>query len=257
MNEIPALSTFLIVCPLVFLAGFVDSIGGGGGLISLPAYMFAGLPMHQVIATNKLSAALGATVTTVRFAKNGLIRLKIALPSVVFAAAGSYLGAKLSLSMDEKLMERLLIVVLPVSAFFVLNRNLFRDRKPEEADYGPRTCVIACISAFVVGIYDGLYGPGTGTFLIIAFTVFAHMDITHANGQAKAINLATNIASLTVFLRSGNVLVSLGLAAAVCNMLGNYLGSGLAMKNGARIVRPVILIVLLLLLIRILAEMFF
>ena len=101
------------------------------------------------------------------------------------------------------------------------------------------------------GIYDGFYGPGTGTFLIIAFTVFAGMSVGTANAQAKVINLTTNITSLVVFLRSGQVLLVLGFAAAACNMLGNYIGSGLVMTKGSRIVRPIILIVLALLFVKI------
>ena len=243
--------TYLIVCPLVFLAGFVDSIGGGGGLISLPAYLFAGLPMHQVVATNKLSACMGTTISAGRFAKNGLVDFRLMAPAVVFAAVGSFFGAKLSLLMDEKVLEYLLVGILPVAGFFVLNRNLFRDGGGE-IRHDVRTYLTACISAFAVGIYDGMYGPGTGTFLIIAFTVFSKFGIKEANAQAKAINTATNWAAIAVFLKSGNVVVPLGLTAAVFNMLGNYIGSGLAMKNGARIVRPVILLVLGLLLIRIL-----
>ena len=101
-------------------------------------------------------------------------------------------------------------------------------------------------------MYDGIYGPGTGTFLIIAFTVFAKLNIGHANGQAKAINLTTNLTSLVIFLLNGQVLIPLGIAAALCNMAGGYIGSGMAMSNGTRIVRPIILVVLLLLFIKIL-----
>ena len=108
------------------------------------------------------------------------------------------------------------------------------------------------ISAFLIGVYDGLYGPGTGSFLIIAFTVFAKMGLTAANAQTKVINLTTNITSLVVFLMSGQVVILLGIAAAVCNMAGNYIGAGLAMEKGSKIVRPVILVVLALLLIKIL-----
>ena len=113
------LTTFLIVCPLLFLAGFVDAIGGGGGLISLPAYLLAGLPMHQAIATNKLSSACGTTLATMRFIKNGLVNLRFAVPSVISAIIGSSIGAKLSLVTDEGLMEYLLIFVLPLAAFIV------------------------------------------------------------------------------------------------------------------------------------------
>ena len=244
--------TFLIVCPLVFLAGLVDSIGGGGGLISLPAYVFAGVPMHMAIATNKLSAASGTTVATARLAKNGLIDLKLSIPSVLLACAGSFIGARISLMMDEQVMRYLLIAVLPVAAFFVLNRKLFNDGGSDHVSYDLRTYATACISAFVIGIYDGMYGPGTGTFLIIAFTVFARLDIGHANGQSKAINLATNTAALAVFLLNGQIIFPLGLAAAVCNMAGGWIGSGMAMQNGTRIVRPIILTVLVLLFIKIL-----
>ena len=244
--------TFLIVCPLVFLAGFVDAIGGGGGLISLPAYVFAGLPMHMAIATNKLSSASGTAVATARFAKKKLIDLKLAVPSVILAFAGSSLGARISLTLDERIMRYLLIAVLPVAAFFVLNRHLFNDKGEDRVTYDLRTFATACIAAFAVGIYDGLYGPGTGTFLIIAFNVFAKLDVGHANGQSKAINLATNLAALTVFLLNRQVIFPLGLAAAACNMTGNWIGSGLAIKNGAKIVRPIILAVLALLFVRIL-----
>jgi len=242
---------FLIACPLVFLAGFVDAIGGGGGLISLPAYLLAGLPPHMAIATNKLSSACGTTVATVRFARKGLIDPRFALPAVVCALIGSSIGANLSLMMDEAVMERLLLVVLPVAAFFVLNRSLFKDRETTAPVTG-RTWVVIILSALVIGLYDGLYGPGTGTFLIIAFTVFAGMGIGPANGLTKSINLTTNLTSLTIFFLNGQVIFLLGIAAGLCNMLGSYLGSGLAMKRGAAVVRPIILVVLCLLFIKIL-----
>ena len=114
---------FLIVCPLLFLAGLVDSIGGGGGLISLPAYLFAGLPVHMAIATNKLSSACGTSLATARFVRKGLVNFRLALPSVVAAVAGSALGSQISLSVSETVMKYILLGVLPVAAFFVLNGN--------------------------------------------------------------------------------------------------------------------------------------
>ena len=247
---------FLIVCPLLFLAGFVDSIAGGGGLISLPAYLFAGLPVHAAIATNKLSSACGTSLATARFVKNGLIRLKLVLPGIAAALLGSALGARLSLLADERLIRAILFVVLPAAAFVVLNPRLFPDRPSGEARTDGRTLAVCALAAFVIGLYDGFYGPGTGTFLIIAFTVFARLSVGEANAQAKAINLSTNLSSLAVFLAGGQVVVPLGLAAAACNMLGNYIGSGLALSRGAKITRPIILTVLGLLLIKLLYEGF-
>ena len=249
MNVSPV--TFLIVCPLLFLAGLVDAIGGGGGLISLPAYLLAGLPVHQAIATNKLSSSCGTCLSTVRFLRRGLINLKLAVPSVAAAFAGSSLGARLSLTVSEDVMKYILFIILPAAAFVVLNPHLFADRG-EEVQTDHRTVIVCILLALVIGAYDGFYGPGTGTFLIIAFTVFAKMSLPAANAQAKVINLTSNITSLTVFLLNGHVVFLLGFAGAACNMAGNWIGSGMAIAKGSRVVRPVILIVLLLLLIKIL-----
>ena len=246
---------FLIVCPLLFLAGFVDSIGGGGGLISLPAYLFAGVPVHMAIATNKLSSACGTALATGRFIRQGLVNFRLAVPSVLATILGASLGAKASLAISEDVMRYILIAVLPVAAFFVLNRHLFQDTGKHRAVADRRTLAVCLACAFVIGMYDGFYGPGTGTFLIIAFTVFARMTVSSANAQSKVINLTSNLTSLTVFFFSGQVIFPLGLAGAVCNMAGSWLGSGLALSRGSKIVRPVILIVLAMLLVKVIFDL--
>ena len=239
--------TFLIVCPFLFLAGLIDAIGGGGGLISLPAYLIAGLPPHAAIATNKLSSTCGTTTATLRFIKNGLVNLKLAVPSVIAAIIGSSFGANLSLLIKEEIMLYIMVAILPICAFLVLNKKLFHDGGENEITLDRRTYITATIAALIIGMYDGFYGPGTGTFLIIAFTVFANISMKTANAQAKVINLTSNITSLIIFLINGEVLFSVGIVAAACNMLGGYIGAGLVMKNGAKIVKPSIIFVLLLL----------
>lgn len=246
------LQTFLIVCPLLFLAGLVDAIGGGGGLISLPAYLLAGVPIHNAIATNKLSSACGTTLATVRFIREGLVNWKLAVPTIVLAVLGSSLGANLSLITEEGIMEGILFLVLPVVAFLVLNPRIFHDNEDVTQTLTRKVWITALVSSFLVGIYDGFYGPGTGTFLIVAFTVFARLTIPSANAQAKVINLTTNITSLTIFLLNGQVIFLLGIATALCNMAGNYVGAGLAMRGGSRITRPVIILVLALLFLKVL-----
>ena len=238
------IETFLIVCPLLFLAGFVDAIGGGGGLISLPAYLLAGVPIHQTIATNKLSSTCGTALATVKFIKEGLVNWKLAAPAIVVAMIGSSLGANISMKVDGGIMEAVLFVVLPVVAFIVLNPKIFHDNEGAELRLTKKVWITALVSAFVVGVYDGFYGPGTGTFLIIAFTVFAKLNLRTANAHTKVINLTTNITSLTIFLLNGQVVFLLGIAAAVCNMAGNYLGASLALTKGSKITRPVIVLVL-------------
>ena len=201
--------------------------------------------------TNKLSSACRTLLTTIRFIRNGLVSVKLAVPSVIAAVIGSFCGARLSLLMNEDVMRWVLLIVLPVAAFFVLNPHLFPDREVETLTLN-RTYVTAVIAAFVIGVYDGFYGPGTGTFLIIAFTVFAKMSVRSANAHAKVINMTTNVTSLIVFLHSGQVLILLGLAGAACCMLGNYIGSELVLTKGTKIVRPIIIVVLVLLFVKIL-----
>lgn len=246
------MKTYLIVFPLSFLAGLIDAIGGGGGLISLPAFIFAGLPAHLAVGTNKLSASCGTSVVTLRMLKNKLVNLKLAVPTIVMAILGSSIGARLSLIIPEEIFLKAMIFVLPICGFFVLNKSMFQDKTNNDSDnITLKTYIIACLSALVIGIYDGLYGPGTGTFLIIAFTVFAKIKVMTANANAKVINLTTNVTSLVIFLLNGQVLIPLGLMAAVANMAGGYIGAGLAIKNGAKIVRPCIILVLCILLIKI------
>ncbi|SHK50362.1 TSUP family transporter [Hespellia stercorisuis] len=243
--------TFIIVCPLLFIAGLVDAIGGGGGLISLPAYLIAGLPPHMAIATNKLSSSCGTALATARFIRNGLVNFKLAVPSVIMAVIGSSIGAHISLLIDEKIMVYILYVILPLTAFVVLNKKLFHDSGDDTLNLDRRTYLTAMAAALIIGMYDGFYGPGTGTFLIIAFTVFAKLSIRTANAHTKVINLTTNLTSLVIFLINGQVLIPLGIAAAVCNMAGGYIGAGLVMNNGSKIVKPSILLVLFLLLLKV------
>lgn len=244
--------TFLIICPLLFLAGLVDAIGGGGGLISLPAYLIAGLPPHMAVATNKLSSACGTSLATARFIKNGLVDFRLAIPTAVAALLGSSLGANASLLLNEEIMLYIMLAVLPLCAFFVFNKKLFRDGDRDRLEPNLKTYGIMSLCSLVIGFYDGFYGPGTGTFLIIAFTVFAKLSIRTANAHAKVINLTSNITSLVVFILNGQVLFTIGIAAALCNMLGGYLGAGLVMKNGSRIVKPSIILVLVLLAVKLL-----
>lgn len=248
---IPTPKVFLIICPLVFFAGFIDAIAGGGALISIPAYLIAGIPVHAAIATNKLSASFGATMSAACFLKNKLINLKLGIPSVAFAILGSTIGANLSAKMDEAVMMKVFYVVLPLTAFVVLNKNIFHDHPNGDLILNKKTFFIVMTVAFLIGIYDGFFGPGAGTFTIICFTVLGKMCIKNANAQTKLINLTTTITALFVFLTKGQVIILLGIAAGICNMLGSWLGAGLVMTKGSRITKPALLLVLALLAIKI------
>lgn len=249
----PGISTYLIVCPLVFLAGFVDAIAGGGGLISLPAYIAGGVPMHVALGTNKLSSTLCAVTATSRYWKNRLIDFTFILPSIVAALGGSMVGARLALMADEKYLRHLLLIVLPVVAYYVLRPKSFRDRPPEDASRR-KACLIAVAISLVVGCYDGFYGPGTGTFLMLFYLAWTGMSVRSATGNSRIVNLASNFSALCLFLREGSVNLPLGLAASLFSVLGGYLGSGLAIRRGAGVVRPVVVAVLALLFVKMLAD---
>lgn len=245
---------FLIVCPLVFLASFVDAIAGGGGLIALPAYLLAGVPMHNAIATNKLSSATGTVISTVRLCRNKFVDWGLALPCVSMALLGSYIGANLALLASDKLLKWMLIPVLPIVAFYVLKKKNLDENSETEIPRG-KQWIICALSSLVVGCYDGFYGPGTGTFLLLCYTGFAKMNVRNASGNMKLANLSSNVAAMVVFLFSGKILFPLGLAASAFSIAGHYVGSGMVMKNGSRIVRPVILVVIALLFIKIIFDL--
>ncbi len=245
---------YLIVCPLVFLGGYVDAVAGGGGLISLPAYLIAGLPAHAAIGTNKVSSAMGTTLTTYKFWKKGYIDWRLGLLCAVLALAGSTGGANLALLVSDRVFKILLLFILPITALYV-----FRSKSLETAGKDPlspgRTALIAGVCALVIGVYDGFYGPGTGTFLLLLLTGLARMDLNSAAGTTKVINLSTNIAALVTYLINGKVVLVLGLVAGMFGIAGNWLGANSFSKNGSKIVKPLIGVVLSIFFVRILWEL--
>jgi len=249
-----AVLEFAIVCPLAFIAGFVDAIAGGGGLISLPAYILAGVPVHNAIATNKLASTMGTTIATIRYAINGYMVRAFVIVGVACGLLGSWGGSSLALVTDAQLFKIFMLVALPPIVYFVVrtkNLDAFAD------DPLPRgkALAITAAAALAIGVYDGFYGPGTGTFLMLLLTSLAHQDVRTAAGTTKAINLSTNAAALVVFLVNGAVLVPLGLAAGVFNIAGNYLGAGSFTRKGSAIARPIMFVVIALFAIRLLFDL--
>lgn len=233
----------IVICGLVFLAGYVDAIAGGGGLISLPAYLIAGLPTHAAIATNKLGSSMGTAIATLHYARSGYIDLKMAIPCVVCGLIGSVGGARLVLLVHDEILSFVMLLILPVTAFWVFRTKDFGKLPTNTFPYR-KTVLASALIALCIGVYDGFYGPGTGTFLMLLLTGVAHLALDSAAGITKAINLTTNVAALAVFLLSGQVWVGIGLLAGCFSIAGNYLGARSFTKNGGAIARPVIIVVL-------------
>lgn len=244
----------IFICGGVFTASLVDAIAGGGGIISLPVYIISGLPAHAAIGTNKMSSCIGTSVSTLRYIKNGYADWKLAIPSVALALPGAVIGAKLQLMADERILKYFLIFILPFIAFIVLKQKKLPEERLE-INPSVQKAVIYGFS-FLISIYDGFYGPGTGTFLLLAFCNLGKLDVRTASGNMKIVNFSSNISALITTLLAGEVYVTLGLLAAVFSIGGHYIGSGLTIKNGSKIVRPVIITVLLLLTLKVAVEVF-
>ena len=246
---------YLLICPLVFLGGFVDSVAGGGGLITLPTYFLAGIPTHIAAGTNKVVNGIGTATASVGYLKNGKVNLSIALPAAVGALAGSAAGARLALLLSDALLKGLMLVALPLVAVFLMVKKDFGMETGEGPTVSPRRrLIISLLIGLLIGGYDGLVGPGTGTFMIIAFTALLHLDLISASGCAKVGNLASNAAAAVVYLLSGKVLWAIVVPAALCNALGGWCGSQYAIRGGSRRVRGMIFVVLGLLFLKMLWE---
>ncbi len=242
----------LIVCPLALLAGFIDSIAGGGGMISLPAYYLAGLPPALASGTNKLSAMMGTTLATASFARAGKLDFKVGVPAAIGAFVASAVGALVMVALPPRVAQVLVLACIPVAAVFTL-RGRRRRGEPKERSLAS-TRLISLAIGVGVGFYDGLIGPGTGTFLILLFLQVFAMEEVRASGTAKLVNLASNVAALCSLILKGKVLYLLGLPAGLCAMLGAALGSRLTIRRGGGVVRVVMLVVLGLLLAKMLVD---
>lgn len=250
-----SLPMLLFVSFMVGVGGFVDASAGGGGLITLPVYMLTGLPVHTLYAANKFSSSCGTTFATAMFFRKGAVDLKVALTAAACSFLGSALAARLVLQLSDAVLKTLILVVLPLAAVVIFTqRNLPEENHSGEVGLG-RKLLLAAVIGFLIGGYDGLIGPGTGTFAILAFTAILKFDVRTASGNAKILNLASNYASLATFIAAGNVPFALAVPCGICNICGALLGSHFALSKGAKFIRPMMLVVMTLLLVKLATDL--
>jgi len=252
------LSTFgyATVLTFVFLAGIIDSIAGGGGLISLPAYLFAGLPPHFALGTNKFSSCWGTLFATYRYWRSKMIDMKVALMGALGALVGSWLGTRTVLLINPYFLNYILVFLIPIIAFItIINQNIGRQNL-SASHTGNRKLGLGILAGLIIGFYDGFFGPGTGTFLILFYTILLHYDFVTANANTKVVNLASNIAALVTFAAAGKIFYTLAIPAALFGIMGNLVGAKLVVHRGSKIIRPVFIIALSLLMIRIIWNLF-
>lgn len=234
--EIPSLDMLLFLIGMGFVAGFIDSAVGGGGLISVPALLLTGLPTNMVLGTNKLGGTLASLTSTASFLFSGKINGKLVLAlfplSFIGSALGTYTVHLLPSDFLRPLVVGLLIIVLIYTLF---KKRWDGNGKPVDLTAGRKWA--AAVSALALGYYDGFFGPGTGSFLLFLFLLIG-FDFVGASGNAKVLNLASNLASLASFFWFHSVHIGYGLPMGLSMIVGALAGSQLAIRQGSRYVKP-------------------
>lgn len=232
--------TILFLCLGGFLAAFVDSIAGGGGLISIPVLLMAGLPAHLALGTNKFAGAFGCFSSAYKYSKSGKTNIELLKKLIPFTILGCLLGVKCVLSISENILNILVfLMILIVALYTYLKKDLGKEDKFE--NLSKENIKKGIIMAFALGFYDGFFGPGTGTFLTFAFIKIYRFDFLHASANTKILNFTSNFAALILFMFSGQILYKVAIFYAISMVLGGYIGAKVAINKGSQLIKPIFL----------------
>lgn len=231
----------ILLCAAGFIAAFVDSIAGGGGLISVPAYILAGFPPHFALGTNKFSATCGSLFSSFTFFKHGKIMIKFVKFIVPCTFIGAIVGTKSVLSMNQEFLYPLVsVLILAVGLYTIFKKDIGLINSFELKTN--KQIIVGMIIGFIMGFYDGFFGPGTGSFLIFLFIRFFKMDFINAAGNAKILNFVSNITSLTVFALSRKILWLYGIPIGISMVFGAIFGTKVAIMKGSSFIKPIFVI---------------
>jgi len=212
-----------------------------------------GLPPQMALGNNKFAAASGTTIACWRYIRKDQVDWKVGTIAILFSLGGSAVGSALATRFADIYLHYLLIFLVPVIAIFIMLKPDFGQAKPMETK---SAIPLSALAGLVLGAYDGFFGPGTGMFLTIIFTSIIGLDLLRSVGTAKVVNLASNVAALATFIRFGNIDYAIAIPCAISAIIGGYIGSGLAIRGGVKVIRPVMLLVLGLLLLKVVASTF-
>lgn len=241
-----------------FVAGFIDSVVGGGGLIQIPA-MLISFPKMNIITlfgTNKIASLSGTAIAAYQYSKRVKFNYKLLLIVSLFSGLASFMGAKVVSHIHVDILKPVILVILIVIAIYTFRKKdmgLFQTKILVQR----KQILFGSLIGLVVGFYDGFFGPGTGSFLVLGFVVILGFEFIEASAYSKVINCMTNFSALVVFIRQGNYITELAILMAVCNILGNILGTRLALRRGNKFVRIVFLIIVTLMIFRYSYDIFF
>jgi uncharacterized membrane protein YfcA len=236
----PAPLTLCLLFAAALFGGFIDSIAGGGGIITLPALLAAGLPPHLALGTNKLQSSFGSFTAAMRYLRGGMFRLEDLAGGIAFTALGALSGTVTIRVLSADLLARLIPLLLAAIFLYMLaNRRLGEHVRPHRM----RPVVFYLLFGLLIGFYDGFFGPGTGSFWTIALVIWMGLDLRQATGHTKALNFTSNIVSLMTFLLGGQVVILAGLLMGAGQVGGAWLGSHLVLRRGTGFVRTIFLCV--------------
>ena len=242
LNLVSEPHVLLILVAVAFIAGFIDAIAGGGGLLTIPALLMAGLPPYLVLGTNKLCATFGSATASFAFYRKGLFKPKQWRNGLIATAIGAALGALLAQRLPAEWLNQMLPVVVFACAVYLLF-----GRTPPASESS--TAVIKTTrqwpQGLTLGFYDGVAGPGTGAFWTVSSLLLYPLDLLRVSGVARSMNFVSNSAALSMFVLSGNVVWALGIGMGAAMMLGAVIGARLAIRGGNRFIRPMFILVVM------------
>lgn len=256
MDILPSLTAinfdlFLMLFGVALLAGCIDAIAGGGGLLTIPALLWAGLSPLQALATNKLQASFGSFTATWNYSRQGLIKPSEHRAAIILSFLGAISGAWTVQKIDPAFLAQLIpILLMAFALYFMFSPKLGEQERAQRISKN----AFAVTAGFGIGFYDGFFGPGTGTFFVIAFVTLLGYSLPKATAGTKLLNFTSNIASLILFAFSGHILWLLGLTMGVGQIIGSFIGSKLAIRHGVQLIRPLLVIVSLLVSLRLLLQ---
>lgn len=231
----------LFLCPALLIAGVIDGISGGGGLIALPSYLIAGLPVSSAYACNKMQSCLGTSASAAKYAKSGMIDLKTALPAAAASILGSFLSTQIMLRLDDNVKNMIIIVMMGfVIALTIFTCKIKIDRYEEtRLPFSLKTVLICLLVGFSLGLYDGFFGPGGGTIAIFLFALIMKYDLRVGGGNGKLIIVISNLTSMITYILHGDIIYAIAVPCSICNIVGSYVGASLATKKGTGFVKYV------------------
>jgi len=226
-----------------FAAGYIDSIAGGGGMLQVPVLLYSGIPPVFVLATNKTAGVFGALMATFKYASKKKTNWRIVSIAIIPCLFASYIGSKLVMYISDEIIKWAILVSIPIAMLILFKKS--KAIKKENTKISKTNIIL---STAPVGFYDGLLGPGTGTYLAISMKKFLHLDFLASTASTKPLNFATNTGSFFAFLFAGKILWIVAIPMALANILGSYIGSHYAIKGGENFIKKVLVFVLILML---------